>query len=181
MPFVSILSSRRMRMEASTHFLSPLYIHSLSGPSVADTVVGFLDETTLKQHAAPAGCCSPIVVVLCMTSDCVNVVAAALRSALPRALVGKMYVALPAFNAPAVRVLHASNSVSNCHNTFGMYSGGGGALVKREVQDQWLRGSGSAAHVLVATPVRSHDLMHVKAHFGAWLTLGLVLSAAITL
>ena len=34
-----------------------------------------------------------------------------------------------------------------------MYSGGGGALVKREVQDQWLRGSGSGAHVLVATPV----------------------------
>jgi hypothetical protein len=34
-----------------------------------------------------------------------------------------------------------------------MYSGGGGALVKREVQEQWLRGSGSAAHVLVATPV----------------------------
>ena len=34
-----------------------------------------------------------------------------------------------------------------------MYSGGGGALVKREVQDVWLRGSGSGAHVLVATPV----------------------------
>jgi hypothetical protein len=34
-----------------------------------------------------------------------------------------------------------------------MYSGGGGALVKREVQDQWLRGSGSGAHVLIATPV----------------------------
>jgi len=38
-------------------------------------------------------------------------------------------------------------------DTFFMYSGGGGALVKREVQDQWLRGSGSGAHVLVATPV----------------------------
>ena len=84
------------RPSSRSHFLSLLRIHSLSGPSVADAVVGFLDETTLKQHASPAGCCSPIVVVLCMTSDFVNAVAAALRTALPRALVGKMCVALRA-------------------------------------------------------------------------------------
>lgn len=99
-------------------------VFSRSGASVAEAVVGFLDQSTLKQHSSPAGSCSPIAVVLCMTSDCVNAVATALRSAAPRALVGKMY------------------------------SGGGGALVKREVQDQWLRGSGSGAHVLVATPGR---------------------------
>ena len=64
---------------------------SRSGASVAEAVAALIDPATLKQHSSPADSCGPIVVVLCMTSDCVNAVAAALRSALPRALVGKMY------------------------------------------------------------------------------------------
>jgi hypothetical protein len=77
-----------------TRALSVL-VFSRSGASVAEAVVGFLDQSTLKQHSSPAGSCSPIAVVLCMTSDCVNSVATALRSAAPRALVGKMYGRLP--------------------------------------------------------------------------------------
>jgi hypothetical protein len=147
------------------HCPSLSFLGSRSGASVAEAVVGFLDDETLKRHKAPAGSCSPMVVVLCMTSDCVNAVAASLRSAAPKALVGKMYVShtsprpfscsgtlLRSFN---YRILTPIKSLFSAAvlDTRHMYSGGGGALVKREVQDAWLRGSGSAAHVLVATPV----------------------------
>jgi hypothetical protein len=74
------------------HKISLFVARSLSGASVAEAVVSFLDDAVLKQHAPPPGSCSPIVVVLCMTSECVNAVAASLRSSAPRALVGKMYV-----------------------------------------------------------------------------------------
>ncbi len=65
-------------------------LRSRSGASVVEAIVGFLDDATLKQHTASAGSCSPVVVILCMTSDSVNSIAASLRSAVPGALVGKM-------------------------------------------------------------------------------------------
>jgi hypothetical protein len=67
-----------------------MLLRSRSGASVVEAIVGFLDDATLKQHSASAGSCSPILVILCMTSDSVNSIAASLRSAVPRALVGKM-------------------------------------------------------------------------------------------